>query len=282
MPNINSYMDFTMKEQLRNTENAGGEGIGLAIQSSSLTLAKQPIFNMESGLVAGYEYLLRVRLDNPFEDVSAEPLIKLAERNNGITFIDHYVASALSQIAEDNSLDFITFNLSPVSICDPLFAKSLISLFSSWEGPKIIIEVIESGRDLTPGEFNNFEINAKRLLRSNFHLAYDDFGCGNSPLRFLRLIKPEIIKLSRNVITESLKSDKAWRKSAASGTVDMAHNLGCLVIAEGVETIHDLEFVKSLGCDFAQGYFLGKPEKATNKAFTLDLSSASTLEDQVV
>ncbi|RYF52915.1 MAG: EAL domain-containing protein, partial [Comamonadaceae bacterium] len=88
-------------------------------------------------------------------------------------------------------------------------------------------------------------------------LAVDDAGAGYSSMRHILNLQPEIIKLDMS-ITQSIDRD-SHRRALAKGLISFAHEIGSMIVAEGVEQASELEALQLLGVDFAQGYYLAKP-----------------------
>jgi EAL domain-containing protein (putative c-di-GMP-specific phosphodiesterase class I) len=93
----------------------------------------------------------------------------------------------------------------------------------------------------------------------------DDFGVGYSSLSRIGSLNPDIIKLDRSFVAPLSRDDQ--HADFVAGIIDLAHRLGSIVIAEGVETHEQLHRLKSMGCDAVQGYLLGRPtEDRSNSA----------------
>lgn len=97
----------------------------------------------------------------------------------------------------------------------------------------------------------------KALRKTGFRIALDDFGTGNSSLRLLREFECDVVKLDRSLI-HGIRPDSRGAVMLR-GLVRMSEALGAQVVAEGVETLSDLQCVAELGCDQAQGFFYGSP-----------------------
>lgn len=126
-------------------------------------------------------------------------------------------------------------------------------------------------------EFESF-IDAKTIFNlykeQGFKVALDDFGTGYSGLKMLYHLSPDFIKIDRFFITDILNDDK--KKIYVANIVNIAHYSNITVVAEGVETIEELEVCKEIGCDFVQGYFVQKPVQDIEKLkllYQLDLQN---------
>jgi len=101
------------------------------------------------------------------------------------------------------------------------------------------------------------EVVVKKLAAMGLHLAIDDFGTGYSSLAYLRQLPVQELKIDRSFVMfmDKNSSDASIVKS----TIDLAHNLGLIVVAEGIENEFVLNQLARLGCNEGQGYFIGKP-----------------------
>jgi EAL domain-containing protein (putative c-di-GMP-specific phosphodiesterase class I) len=101
-----------------------------------------------------------------------------------------------------------------------------------------------------------------RLNKLGVRLAIDDFGSGHSSLGYLRQLPISVLKIDRSFVQKMVEdsSDAALVRSA----IDLGHNLGLEVVAEGVETEEAKRHLESLGCDTLQGYHLGRPQAASS------------------
>ncbi|MFA5597312.1 MAG: EAL domain-containing protein, partial [Pusillimonas sp.] len=103
-----------------------------------------------------------------------------------------------------------------------------------------------------------------RLAAMGFKLSIDDFGTGYSSLAYLKRLPVSELKIDQSFVF-GMTSNESDAKIVRS-TIDLAHNLGLSVVAEGVEDQTVLNTLASLGCDQAQGYYIGKPMPAANLA----------------
>jgi EAL domain-containing protein (putative c-di-GMP-specific phosphodiesterase class I) len=98
------------------------------------------------------------------------------------------------------------------------------------------------------------------LREQGYELALDDFGTGYSSLSYLHRIRCSKIKIDRSFVRDMDRNEGA--RKLVKAIVDVAHAFGIRTVAEGVETERELDVLRSLGCDFAQGYLLGRPMAA--------------------
>ena len=105
-------------------------------------------------------------------------------------------------------------------------------------------------------------LDIMRAIRSHgVRLSIDDFGTGYSSLSYLKKLPVNHLKVDRSFVM-SMVADEDDRIIVQS-TVDLAHNLGLGVIAEGIETVHALQILKDMNCDVAQGFYIGRPLEPT-------------------
>jgi EAL domain-containing protein (putative c-di-GMP-specific phosphodiesterase class I) len=95
-------------------------------------------------------------------------------------------------------------------------------------------------------------------------VAIDDFGTGYSSLQYLSMLPAAVVKIDKGFVREALTDEKA--ASLVRAAVNLGHGMGLLVTAEGVETHETYRFLEGIGCDIAQGFFIGHPVPAGNFA----------------
>jgi EAL domain-containing protein (putative c-di-GMP-specific phosphodiesterase class I) len=106
------------------------------------------------------------------------------------------------------------------------------------------------------------KLRLTELCELGFSIALDDFGTGHSSLSVLRYLPIHKLKIDHSFIADVLTEPVA--NKVTSGIISLAKSVGLSVVAKGIETKGQLALLKSLGCDFAQGYLLGKPMLATD------------------
>ncbi|HEY9126665.1 MAG TPA: EAL domain-containing protein, partial [Acidobacteriaceae bacterium] len=153
----------------------------------------------------------------------------------------------------------ISVNISPVQFMRPDFTGLLSEALSMTGFPPALLEL-----EITEGIFirdlNLAVARIRDLKRLGVTVALDDFGTGYSSLSYLQRMPIDAVKLDRSFVSE-LTSDESTLSMMRS-VLAMAHALGLRVVTEGVESRAQLEILRELGCDEAQGYLLGRPEDA--------------------
>ena len=119
---------------------------------------------------------------------------------------------------------------------------------------KLIFEITETSLNT---DWGNSLRNINRLTQRGISISIDDFGTGYSSLKYLRDLKASELKIDMSFIT-NIQDDKN-NQAIVRSTIKMAQELGLIVVAEGIESSGEQEFLLSCGCDLGQGYYFAKP-----------------------
>ncbi|HZS93223.1 MAG TPA: bifunctional diguanylate cyclase/phosphodiesterase [Chloroflexota bacterium] len=227
-----------------------------AIAAGELVLHYQPKVDLASGTVAGYEAL--IRWQHPEHGlIPPATFLPIADRAGLMTPLTLWVIGTAQrewQRWRDDGQDRpIAVNVAPRSLYDPDlldFVQSVTTADEAW----LHVEITESSLVEDP-------IRALRVLNSmhdlGIQIAIDDFGTGYSSLSYLRHLPVDEIKIDQSFVREMAGNDED--RMIVGAIVDLAHNLGLRVTAEGVETELVAHTLRKLRCDLAQGYFFGAP-----------------------
>ena len=181
--------------------------------------------------------------------------IPIAEQSD---IIDRLGEAVLRQICVDlKRLNApVAINVSPVQLRRPGFAESFaaILLEAGVPGNRIIVEITENVL-MRAGGVETTNLAALRQL--GIKIAIDDLGSGHASLEYLRTFDFDVIKIDRSYTRHLLTSPVD--RTIVSALCDIARALRVEVIAEGVETVDQLEALRTIGCDAVQGYLLGRP-----------------------
>jgi diguanylate cyclase len=233
--------------------------LNVAIELGQLTLHFQPIFDAASQSHRGAEVLLR--WTHPEKgDVSPAVFIPLAEATGQIVAIGDWVLEQACRSWlrwRDAGLDpgFLAINLSRVQF-RKRFSERLIELMSLYSVPPRALELEITESVLMDDDEQVIE-ELSSLRGIGVTLSLDDFGTGYSSLSYLKRFRFDVLKIDRSFIAGL--PDKPVDVSLVKAIFAMARGLELKVVAEGVETHEQLNFLTSLGCDLAQGYLLAKP-----------------------
>jgi diguanylate cyclase (GGDEF)-like protein len=245
-------------------------GLRRALEHNELVLHYQPKADLQTGRILGAEALVRWQHPDHGLLVPGE-FIPLAERTGLIHPLTRWVLdAALRQAAEwhrgGHRLS-IAVNVSTRCLLDPSFPDQVTERLAAWEVPagSLMLEVTESAVMADPARALDV---LGRLHAMGVKLAVDDFGTGYSSMAYLKALPVDELKVDRSFVGQmaSNTSDAVIVRS----TIDLGHNLGLRVVAEGVETQEAWQDLAALGCDTAQGYYLGRPMPATDLERWLD------------
>jgi len=251
-----------LREQHRADERATLErDLRGATERGELRTEYQPIVETGTGRITGVEALLRWA--HPSRGpVSPTVLVPLAERGGLITQIGRWVldnaCSDRHRWQRDHRSDDlnISVNVSVHQLMSPDYATTVAAVLAKTDTDpdRVTLEVTESVfvRD---SERALVVLNA--LKRIGVKLALDDFGTGYSSLNYLLQFPIDIIKIDQTFVAD-LGNDPASHAIVGS-VVELAHMLGMVVVAEGVETSTQHDRLASLGCDSCQGYYFARP-----------------------
>lgn len=265
---------YRAKEQGRNTYQFYTEGmqerevmrleldkdLSQALTNDEFVLFYQPQLNLDTGEIQSVEAL--IRWQHPRRGLLPPgEFIPLAEESGRITDIGRWVVmAACRQLADWKGTEQeglrIAVNLSGRELDDEALVDHIREALEAENVPPERLEF-----ELTEEIFiQNIERNRNqlsRLQKLGVHLAIDDFGVGYSSLGYLRDFPVDVLKIDRSFITEvTERHDDAVITRAV---INLAHNLGIQVVAEGVETEEQLAFLKRHRCNFAQGYLISRP-----------------------
>ena len=230
-----------------------------ALDRNELVLHYQPKVSISTGDVIGAEAL--VRWQHPDRGlVPPDDFIPLAEHTGLIGPLTRYVLdSALGQIrawADAGRPLTVAVNLSARNLLDERLPAMVAELLTVHGVPAALLEleVTESALMTEPGRAQRL---LERLARLGVAISVDDFGAGYTSLGQLKDLPVRELKVDRSFVT-TMTEDRS-NALIVHSVVDLGHNLGLTIVAEGVETAQALTALAGVGCDVAQGYHLGRP-----------------------
>lgn len=230
-----------------------------AIANNELVLHFQPKIDFSAAQVSGVEAL--VRWQHPVHGLMApDTFIPLAEQTGLIKPLTKWVLKTALRQCEDWYRAGVTLsmsvNVSAISIQDPEFPGQMAKMLEDFDVPISQIEL-----EITETALMSEPVRAVECIRQlsalGFQVAIDDFGTGYSSMAYLKELLVAKIKIDKSFVKDmaSNHSDAVIVRS----TVELGHNLGLKVVAEGVEDQLAWDKLKGLGCDSAQGYYMSRP-----------------------
>ena len=229
-----------------------------AIKANALELHYQPQIDLRSGRCDSAEALIRWnRTDG--ETVSAARIADVAERGEALHSLTIFVLNTALRHAvgfrRDGPDVRVSINLSAKLVSDDELPALVAQLLDAWSVPagQISLEVTESS--VVQDVERSAEI-LKNLKKLGVRLAMDDFGTGYSSLAHLRRFPFDEIKIDQMFVSNILRSGAD--EQIVRAMIDLGHNFGMEVVAEGVEDLATLRRLKDLRCDLVQGYVVAK------------------------
>jgi EAL domain-containing protein (putative c-di-GMP-specific phosphodiesterase class I) len=254
--------------------------LGRGIERDELTLVFQPKVDLVSGRVRSLEAL--ARWTHPtLGPVSPGEFVPIAEQTGGARRLTSWALSAaIRQMAtwrrEGIDID-VAVNLSAPDLLDSQLGDEILETLRQHgvDPTRLILEVTEGAVIRDPA----LAVRNMQLLRiAGVRFSLDDFGTGYSSLSQLSRLPLDELKIDRSFITRA--HERRDDVTIIRSTIELAHNMGLKVVAEGVETQEAWNLLGRLGCDLVQGYLVSRPlTPADTLAFVRQARTAQLAED---
>jgi EAL domain-containing protein (putative c-di-GMP-specific phosphodiesterase class I) len=229
-----------------------------AMREDELDLYFQPQISVINGSLSGAEALLRWH--HPEKGlIYPDSFFEILEKTDISNTLAHWIidkALAYQNNWKGKGLDInVSVNLSIKNLHDYEFPVKAEELIQKWniDPKKLTLEITESGLMVDPGRVTKV---VSALKQTGVNLSIDDFGTGYSSLSYLHKFPAKEIKIDKSFVSDMLVNEDS--AIIVKSTIDMAHNIGRLVVAEGVENRETQVLLKRLGCDFLQGFYFSK------------------------
>ncbi|MBL4682933.1 MAG: EAL domain-containing protein [Pseudomonadales bacterium] len=230
-----------------------------AMESHQLQVMYQPILDLKSRKIAGLEAL--ARWEDPVRGhISPALFIALAEETSLIVPVGLYLfdqackdIQELCRAAGDLEI-FVSINVSARQVIEPTFLDEVVEITKKYalDPARLKLEITE-GLELDMQHTQSWVNDARSR---GFKIALDDFGTGFSSLDTIHKLEVDIVKIDRAFVIGL--EENARHRDLMRGVVSMMKTLKLTTLVEGIETQAQLDFVSEIGCDFAQGYLMGK------------------------
>ena len=253
--NIGWY-NGSMNTALRKTQSIEDD-MHKALVNREFVMFLQPKHSISSGRIIGAEAL--ARWNHPERGmISPADFIPVFEKNGFILKLDQFIwESACKEIRRwlDEGIEAvpISVNISREYVHSFDCVSHILNLVSKYQIPinLLQLEITESS------DAQGVEDVVSQMKRAGFTMLMDDFGSGYSSLNMLKTTQFDVLKIDREFLSEFMESDRG--RKIIEHTISMSQDIGLDIIAEGVETNEQAQFLKSCGCDAAQGFFYSKP-----------------------
>ncbi|MDQ0199132.1 EAL domain-containing protein [Neobacillus ginsengisoli] len=246
------FQEFKRKEELKEL-----------LQAEKVNTVFQPILSLGDGDTVGFEILNRPQktelfptVENFYDYVSKSQNVLMVERFLRNLSLERYSEQIKSSPCHNDQLVFL--NIQPQVLADPAYlsGKTLEMLAIHNLSPeKVVLELTEKEAVI---DYNLFKKMIEHYRRQGFRIAVDDAGTGYNSLKTLISLKPEFIKIDKSLIRDIEQNPS--QQHLVELLLEFAIQSDTVVIAEGIETLAELRFLKKLGVHLGQGYALGKPQ----------------------
>jgi len=236
------------------------DGLKSAILNDELYVVFQPQYYCGDHRIRGFEALARWE-SSSLGTVSPAQFITIAEQTGLIIDIGEWILRTVlkkfKKIQSSNIRDYIlTINISVVQLLQPSFVKMVENVLKETGFDSRYLEF-----EITESVFISYPEKAietlNQLKEMGIRIALDDFGTGYASLKYLQLLPIDTLKIDRTFVSRI--GDQESGDHIVGSLISLAHNLGLLVVAEGVENMKQLNFLKEHNCDCVQGFLLSRP-----------------------
>ncbi|MDH3351842.1 MAG: GGDEF domain-containing phosphodiesterase [Gammaproteobacteria bacterium] len=247
------FMDWSLEQRLDN-----------ALQSGDLQLHYQPKICLRTGKIVGAEALMRWH-EPEIGQISPDIFIDLAESTGQIVDLTQFaIQSACRELADWQNLLpnlSVAVNITPSIIQSREIVDVLESATNIWgvSPSALTLEVTENA--LMEDREASHEI-LSQIREFGSRISIDDFGTGYSSFAYLKEIPADELKIDRSFVMGMLNDTGDYK--IVEHSIAIAKSFGLCVVAEGIESAAMLEELRKLGCDHAQGYFIGEPTRAVD------------------
>ncbi|WP_317932697.1 EAL domain-containing protein [Halioxenophilus sp. WMMB6] len=237
------------------------QDLRVAVAQKQFVVHYQPQIDLRNGKIVGVEAL--VRWLHPQRGLtSPAEFINFAEKSRIICDIDRQVLRAacieVKRWMEVAKCDIrLAVNFSPIQMHEPRVITSLLEVLAETQFPKHLFE-LELTENTMMSDLDRVASNISMLVDAGVSVAIDDFGTGYSSLNYLNKLPIRTLKIDRSFI-QQIPYSEGNAASVVKAITAMAKGLDLTIVAEGIETREQLNYVRKLGCDVAQGYFCGRP-----------------------
>jgi EAL domain-containing protein (putative c-di-GMP-specific phosphodiesterase class I) len=261
------------------------EDLRRGLERDEFALVYQPLVSLSTGEVIGTEALLRW-YPNGGLAIPPSQFIPAAEESGLIVPIGAWVLERACRQAAAWTMRLpagrelhIGVNLSARQLADPGLTDQVKAVLDdAGLAPHVLMLEVTETALVNDIESSVAALTALKAL--GVRLAIDDFGTGQSSLTYAHRFPVDVMKVDRSFVA-TIES-KATSAAVAAGVVNLAHSLGMTALAEGIETGGQLTLLRSMGCDFGQGFYFDRPGRPEDVSLRLDLLDITGGRNQAI
>ena len=234
-----------------------------AVEHDGFEMAYQPIYSAKFDRIVSAEALIRLKDNDTLGYISPEEFIPVAEKGGLILKIGEAVLRKTCEFIGRNKMaltlcgvEYIEVNLSTIQCMDIQVDQKAMDLMKEYgvEPYWLNFEITETADISSIADVCD---NISELQRTGINFSLDDYGSGNANINYILEIPFEIVKIDKFILWDAFHNQA--QMAALESTVRMLHELGIKMVVEGIENEEYLEKMKSLGCEYFQGYYFSKP-----------------------
>ena len=254
--------DGSMWDEMLDEQNIMN-ALDSAMDNNEFSLLLQPKYELKNETVIGSEALVRW-VTKEGENIPPSKFIPIFEKNGSIYELDKFMWESVCQqlrkwLDEGKAVKPVSVNVSRIDLYDPELVNVLVRIVNKYKIPKELFE-LEITESAYTGDPQMIMSVVDNLQREGFRILMDDFGSGYSSLNMLKDIYIDVLKIDMGFLQ---RTDRTGRgNNILAAVVYMADKLKLPTIAEGVETKEQVDFLKSIGCNWAQGFYFSQPISA--------------------
>ena len=230
-----------------------------ALEDDEFSLFCQPKINLKNNKTYGAEALIRWN-SSKYGFINTQYFIDILEGSSSLMPVTSWVLNvALRQCLNYQKIHpnfSMAINLAPLLLTHRSIVEVISNAAKIWavDPANLILEVTEGAMMRNPKK--SLEI-LNEFHNLGFGISVDDFGTGYSSLAYLKDLPANELKIDKSFVMNMVNDQKD--ESIVKAAIELGHTMGMTIVAEGVEDLETMDLLRSLGCDYAQGYYMAKP-----------------------